>query len=48
MEDFPNCLNKKKSFLSYAQKIKESIGDGKIIQEKKKNDAFDAEIYLGN
>ena len=26
----------KKSFLSYVQKIKESIDDGKIIQEKKK------------
>ena len=30
----------KNSFLNYVQKIKEPVGEGKIVQEEKKNDAF--------
>ena len=36
----------KKRFLIYVQKIKALVGEGKIIQEEKKTDAFDAEIYF--
>ena len=32
--------------MDYIHKINEPVGEGKIIQEEKKNDGFDAEIYL--